>query len=357
MPPASHTPGVQLHTLPPALPLGTLPGWDLTPATGSPVTWGPPAPGVSGPAPPGGDLTPATGSGVNSGHPGFYIPAPSTVELLPSGILHHGPLLQGRHSPLTPEEVLRILTEPNNYTDNVADFANAKGGEVYLFICKDPIEVKDWKKSGYIMTSMKGKDIIHSKENPTIKIFKRTYNLVTNEMKKGDKRFKRFAWQLEEKSTRSILVQFVGDESLAGPVFHGNSKTMQPRVQLLPSVAHKIRQTEGSKTPAVIYEEMRLNAGPSRLEQNLFSPSSKGQVKNLQKNDRSRRREATGTKDPMETLLRTSFEGDDVKLLIFKPRLIVVGFIEFLIKCFTNILPRPCVTQRWSHLPGTCSAV
>ena len=39
------------------------------------------------------------------------------------------PLLTGRNTLLSPEEVLRILRNPSSFTDRVSDFAFAKGGE------------------------------------------------------------------------------------------------------------------------------------------------------------------------------------------------------------------------------------
>jgi hypothetical protein len=234
--------------------------------------------------------------------------------------------MEGRDKLLGPDEALRLLTDQNvKYTNDVRDLAVAKGGDVFLYKSDTFFESKDWKYTNYIMRQPKGHDIIHSKENPEQNIYKKTALLVTQEQKQGHKGFKRYSWQLEKDKTKIFLVQFIGDASLSKPVVHGNSKSQQPRQNLLPSNAHKIKITEGLKKPARLYEEMRLTAGNTALDQALFSPASKNQVKNLQRNVRAKRKaNEIGNGDNMSNSLRMSQEYDDIQLLVINPRQILV---------------------------------
>lgn len=232
-----------------------------------------------------------------------------------------------RNSPLTPDEALTLLTENKTYTNYVQDFANAKGGEVYLFVSETLINSKDWRHAGHIFIQKNGQDRVHSRNDPERPILKKVALIVTQEQKSGCKGFKRYSWQLEE-VTKKILIQFIGDSSLSKPVIHGNSKSQRPRQPVLPSTAEHMKRMEGIKKPARVYEEMRLTAGISAMDQTLFSPSSKGQVKNFHKNVRSKRRAAEpGGGDNMINLLRMSQEFDDIKLLVVNPRLLVVSFV------------------------------
>ena len=93
----------------------------------------------------------------------------------------------------------------------------------------------------------------------------------------------------------------------------------QPRRQILPSVAEKIRQS--NKTPAVVYEELRLTVGPSSAEQLCYSPVSKAQVKNIKRTAKAKE----GKSDIYQELLRLCHETKDVHLLMFSPNMPIVS--------------------------------
>ena len=93
----------------------------------------------------------------------------------------------------------------------------------------------------------------------------------------------------------------------------------QPRRQILPSVAEKIRQS--NKTPAVVYKELRLTVGPSRAEQLCYSPVSKAQVKNIKRTAKAKE----GKSDIYQELLRLRHETKDVHLLMFSPNMLMVS--------------------------------
>ena len=244
-------------------------------------------------------------------------------------LLSHQPLMTERYSPLSPDEALMLLTGGTSYTSSVQDFAKAKGGEVYLHVSENLINSKDWKHAGHIFIQRNGLDRVHSRNDPERPIFKKVALIVTQEQKGGHKGFKRYSWQLEEKDTKKILIQFIGDSNLSKPVIHGNSKSQKPRQPVLPSTAERMKRMEGIKKPARVYEEMRLTAGSTAMDQVLYSPSSKSQVKNFHRNVRSKRRAAEpGGGDNMVNLLRMSQEFDDIKLLVVNPRLLVVSFFS-----------------------------
>ena len=117
----------------------------------------------------------------------------------------------------------------------------------------------------------------------------------TTTIKKGDKRFRRYSWQLKS-DLLTVLIQYVGDETIETVNYHGNCKSEKPHLMnpLLPSTREIILNSP--KTPARIYEHMRLNAGTTAYEQAKFVPHNKNQKKNL----------APCTLHPRETSTRAS---------------------------------------------------
>ena len=67
------------------------------------------------------------------------------------------------------------------------------------------------------MAAEKGKKEIHAKQNIGKTIIKRTSKLVTNDNKDGDIRFRRHSWEFKD-DPKNVLIQYIKDESLAGPV-------------------------------------------------------------------------------------------------------------------------------------------
>ena len=130
-----------------------------------------------------------------------------------------------------------------------------------------------------------------------------------------------------------MLIQFIGDETIAGDVFHGNAKqNLNPRVNLLPSVAEQVRNSPNK--PAECYENLKMAAGSSALEQRLYSPSSKAQVKNLQRNAKEKK----GDSDIYQILLRLSQEYSDMKLFVINPRVLVVQIDQEMLKYGRHLL-------------------
>ena len=86
---------------------------------------------------------------------------------------------------------------------------------------------------------------------------------------------------------------------------------------MLPSLANEIRRSK--QTPAYLYENYHLTAGSDSLEQQLNTPRSKNQIKYLQQSERNLK----GDPDMHACLLRMNKEYNDLKLLMFSPRLIV----------------------------------
>ena len=154
--------------------------------------------------------------------------APLPLDNHHVSLMSNNPLMTGRSWPLSPDDALRLLTEPNRYTTDLKDFARANGGEVFIYISQDFITSRELTQTGHRFVVRNGVDKVHAKNNTDQHIFKKVAFLVTQEQKGGCKGFKRYSWQLEERS-KIILLQFVGDSSLSEPVIHGNSK-YQPKI-------------------------------------------------------------------------------------------------------------------------------
>ena len=103
----------------------------------------------------------------------------------------------------------------------------------------------------------------------------------------------RYSWQFED-DPLLVLIQYVGDETIKTLNYHGNCKSENPRPinQLLPSIREEI--VNSPKSAARIYEDMRLTAGTTPYQQSKFAPNNKSQVKNLQRTEKKRKREAIG---------------------------------------------------------------
>ena len=244
------------------------------------------------------------------------------IVAIPHSVQSAVPLLTNRDRPLSPEEAFTYLTRGITFTKNVEHFCKAKGGDVYLYKAETNVKMSDWSKAGYLMRQQKGEDLIFSKEDPNRnKISKKVFAIVTQEKKKGDLKFKRYSWTLVNQPL-IVLIQFIGNHELADgpPVVHGNNKRLnpKPRVNILPSMAESIRNSK--EKPSVIYENLRMTAGSSSLQQHLYSPSSKQQIKDLQKNSRMEK----GENDTYSILLRIAQEFPDVKLLMLCPRVLMV---------------------------------
>ena len=194
--------------------------------------------------------------------------------------------------------------------------------------------MRDWSKAGHIMRQVGGKVTVTSKndlnQEPITKI---THKLVTEENRNGDTNFKRYAWTIPS-LPRTVLIQFIGDEKLSKPIIHGNAKSAQarPRLNILPSIAETVRNSKD--TPAIIYENLRLSAGNTALEQRLFSPHSKSQIKNLRRYDKF----TQGHSDAISILLRISQEYKDVKFMMVNPRLMLVQIDDEMSNYARNLL-------------------
>ena len=79
---------------------------------------------------------------------------------------------------------------------------------------------------------------------------------------------------------------------------------------------------------------MRLSAGNTALEQRLFSPHSKSQIKNLRRYDKF----TQGHSDAISILLRISQEYKDVKFMMVNPRLMLVQIDDEMSNYARNLL-------------------
>ena len=169
------------------------------------------------------------------------------------------------------------------------------------------------------MRQVSGSVPVRSKADPNKEAMQKlTYRIVTQNEKSGSSKFRRYVWSLPSQP-KAVLIQYIGDETVAGEVIHGNAKKNKtPRVPLLPSTAQAVRDSPNK--PARCYEDMKMAAGATSVDQRLYSPASKAQVKNLKRNAKLQK----GETDTMNILLELSQEFPDLQLLMINPRVLVV---------------------------------
>lgn len=142
----------------------------------------------------------------------------------PSGEPTHEPLCRDRHTPLSAEEVLHLLTSVPTYTDRLDDVANGKGGEVYLFRSDTELSYTDWRLAGHRMKATNGCKTIHAKKNVQTDIVRNRYFLAIAGRAEPEKGFKRLVWHLKS-DLKTIVVQYIGDDTLAPPKQNLNPET------------------------------------------------------------------------------------------------------------------------------------
>ena len=115
---------------------------------------------------------------------------------------------------------------------------------------------------------------------------------------------------------------------------HGNvqSPRAMPRNPIAPSLARTVEAS--AMKPAALYEHLKMNAGPTADEQRFKVPSSKRQIKDLQKNFRQRE----GRTDIESILLRLSKEYNNFHLYVASPRVVLVLAEPLMIDYCRNIL-------------------
>lgn len=264
-------------------------------------------------------LPPTTNSSLHIPHPQPIVsalsssPSQFTRQLNSSASQRsHRPIYVEANIPLHPGQVLEILKSKDVPFNTGEDFAWAEGGTVWLFKADSMFAAEDWRKAGHIMKQVNGGARVHARSDPSAVIVKKCAALVTSERKSGDPRFKRYSWTWEGRPLH-VVIQYIGDHNLSEPLYHGNAKSCRamPRNPALPSLAMAVEASK--EKPATLYDKMKMNAGSTATEQRMKVPSSKSQIKDLQKNYRR----LSGSTDIFSILFRLSREYPSMKLLIF----------------------------------------
>jgi hypothetical protein len=121
------------------------------------------------------------------------------------------------------------------------------------------------------------------KNKPTMK--KYYFNTVTSNGPSKD--FQRLAFQLLTDSS-VMLIQYIGDSSVAEDFPHGNSHTTKPYIRVCPSVIKEIKAADMSEPPSKIYKrEVSTFNYPAQLSA-VLQPSSTRQVTNHKSIERQR---------------------------------------------------------------------
>ena len=116
----------------------------------------------------------------------------------------------------------------------------------------------------------------------------------------------------------------------------------------MPSVAEQVRNSPNK--PAMTYENMKMKAGATSIEQRLYSPSSKAQVKNLQRNAKMRK----GDSDIYQILLRLSQEYRDMTLFVINPRILVVQIDKEMLRYARSLLKNISFKKGGGHQMISC---
>ena len=84
--------------------------------------------------------------------------------------------------------------------------------------------------------------------------------------------FKRLVYKLLGSNNHTVVIHYMGDESIA--------KSTTPHVRTLPSIMRQLECSEA--TPSVAYKRMVATSGPSQDHVAVQLPKNQKQVKNLQ---------------------------------------------------------------------------
>ncbi len=200
------------------------------------------------------------------------------------------------------------------------------------------LHVADWTTDGYRWRqSGNGRFFIDGVEGKKVYFY-----AVTGREESGNltltKEFRKNAY-FHPNYPNSVVVQYVGDESVAGKLPHGNAKhpakLKRPYVRTLPSVIRKIEKEEA--IPSMVYRNQLMNA-PKQLERHLIeTPRDMEQVRNAQNNFAQKYRLS---RDALFNLTELAHDSNFIESIIVHPDVEVFGFDQNLLEKFNGILRR-----------------
>ncbi|XP_071095704.1 uncharacterized protein [Haliotis cracherodii] len=189
----------------------------------------------------------------------------------------------------TTEEVLGILHNPDWSRVIREPPVKPRGGQVFLYHYTEESKIDDWRCDQYHFKH----DGLRKQPRTNPKFYKNFFIVRTNHSKaKGDKRFKKHAYILIGDHKNLVLFQYLGDESVAQDLPHGNSKNASLLyTRLCPSVIEAIKDitVPSREVLQTLEEQARSSAVPE-----VHKPRSLLQISNTR--SRVKRRSRTGKK-------------------------------------------------------------
>ena len=210
-----------------------------------------------------------------------------------------------------------------------------KGGEVYVFRPDDPAEINDWVSDGH-MFSCEGTRKIKGRIGAMTK--KYFYLLIKTEGKKRitDKRFRKEIFTSQEDAHKgTVVIHYIGDETLSVPRPHGNS-LRQTRISIRPkpSVSTKIEESvkgNSDKSAHKIYKEA-VTEGHSVTDK----PRNIRQVHYIREKARTEERP---TKDAITNLQAMAYEDEGfIHYIATYPDLVCIAGLEEMLVHLNAIL-------------------
>ena len=138
----------------------------------------------------------------------------------------------------------------------------APAGTVWKFD-NSPPNHGNWKAQDYNWAEAGGRKKVGKDQ-----LFKQVFNIRTNDAdpKRGNKGFQMYVWSLTQNQD-IVIIQFIGDASLAVDIPHGNAKSAnaRPHHKTAPSTMRDMK--ESREKPNQYYRQTRANAAPDLVTQ------------------------------------------------------------------------------------------
>ncbi|XP_048244847.1 uncharacterized protein LOC124124203 isoform X3 [Haliotis rufescens] len=180
----------------------------------------------------------------------------------------------------TSREVLDILHHPDWSRVIREPPVKPRAGEVFLFHYKDDSRKDDWRCDQYHFQH----DGIRKQPRADPKFYKNFFVLRTNRGK--DKRFRKHAYVLMRDHNNLVLFQYLGNESVAVDLPHGNSKDASNLyTRLCPSVIQAIKDI--TIKPRDILQHLQDQAQTSAVSK-VKTPRSLSQISNTRCREKGR---------------------------------------------------------------------
>jgi len=160
-------------------------------------------------------------------------------------------------------DIQRLLTAVDVSRVSTQTARKPKGGEIYIYECGNTTRKIDWLSDGYCWLNA-GCDRLPRRQ-PVV--YKRKFQIVKAGGSSSE--FKRVAYsELGPYANRYILVHYIGDETVAGDLLHGNVKNRKetPTFQrgATSDFEHRAAEVKG-------WQPLQLHQSPEAAEDNTYN--------------------------------------------------------------------------------------